>query len=350
MDIVRNVSLEKYTTLKVGGNADYFAVVKSLEEVKEVIVFARDNNLSVFLLGGGSNILFPDQGFKGLVIKNEIKGIDMEGGENRDDTSVTVRVGAGENWDSFVKFAVERELWGVENLSGIPGTVGGAPVQNIGAYGQEVKETIVAVDTIDMRTGKEKIFSNGECYFGYRDSFFKTEEGRNYFIISITFKLSRKPNPNISYKDLKNHFGEMDGSDIKIGEIREAVLSIRKKKFPDLQIFGTAGSFFKNPIVTVSKFAELKEKYPDLPGYETKGGVKISLAWILDSVLGLKGVKKGNVRLFENQPIVLVAEKGSTAKEVGEFAGSVAILVKDRLGIDVEWEVRRGASDTDEHK
>ena len=349
-----NVSLADRTTLKVGGFARYFFEAESEEEIKEAVKYAASKKLPIFVLGGGSNVLVSDDGFSGVVIQIMTRGVlyDEKGG---------ARAASGVSWDTFVADTVSRGLWGLENLSGIPGTVGAAPIQNIGAYGAEAKDTIESVRALDMRTGKERIFGNAECRFGYRDSFFKSLEGKNFIVLEVTFKLSKEPKPNISYKDLKEYFKTEKKEDdfrarslseahkrenyalfsksLSATNIRSAVIEIRSKKFPDLSKVGTAGSFFKNPVISQEHFDKLKKKYPELPFFAAKNGVKVPLAYILDKICGLKGFKKGNVELFQNQPLVLVNTGSATAKEIRDFSAEIKKAVKEKTDIDIEEEV-----------
>lgn len=359
----QDVSLTSLTTLKTGGVAKYFCRAVSDKKIKDAVAFAIAKKLPIFVLGGGSNVLVADDGFPGLVIKIETRGIlyEEKGG------ACLARAAAGESWDTFVADTVSRGLWGLENLSGIPGTVGAAPVQNIGAYGTEVKDSIESVRAFDVKTGEEKVFSNVECQFEYRDSFFKKPEGKKYIILEVVFKLSKEPRPNISYKDLQVYFAqkspEADVSSLRnasrphapvgaagsvlalkhplptIFQIRSAVLQIRSKKFPDLSKVGTAGSFFKNPIISQEHFEKLKAKFPDLPSFPAKNGVKIPLAFVLDKICGLKGFKKGSVELFQNQPLVLINIGGASAGEIKSFSAEIKKIVFDKTGIEVEEEV-----------
>jgi len=361
----QGVLLAPRTTLKTGGAAEYFCRAESEKEIANAVTFARTKNLPVFVLGGGSNVLVSDEGFAGVVIQIETKGIlyDPPAGEagEKGGADVFVRAAAGVSWDSFVANTVSHGLSGVENLSGIPGSVGAAPIQNIGAYGAESKDTIESVRALDMRTLTEKIFSNTECRFGYRDSFFKSLEGKNFIVLEVTFKLSKEPKPNISYKDLKEYFKTEKKEDdfrarslseahkrenyalfsksLSATNIRSAVIEIRSKKFPDLSKVGTAGSFFKNPVISQEHFDKLKKKYPELPFFAAKNGVKVPLAYILDKICGLKGFKKGNVELFQNQPLVLVNTGSATAKEIRDFSAEIKKAVKEKTDIDIEEEV-----------
>ncbi len=340
MTISEHVSLAEYTTFKIGGPARYFCVVKSIEELREALEFAKSKSQQVFVLGGGSNILAGDAGFDGLVIKMEMKGVVREGS--------LVTAWAGEGWDDLVAKTVEWNMWGLENLSLIPGTVGASPVQNIGAYGVEVMDVIESVRTIDIETGAEKVFSNAECGFSYRDSFFKKPEAKKYIIVSVTFSLRLGGQgdgmANLSYKDIKAYFATTGVVAPSQAQVRGAVISIRTGKFPNLSTTGTAGSFWKNPIISKEQFARISAAYPLIPSFPVDGEgtsahVKVPLAWVLDNVCGLKGFKMGLAGLFEKQPLVLVAEKGASSKDVNRLADFVARTVKDKTGIEIEREV-----------
>ena len=341
-----NVSLRDETTLKVGGKARYFEVVKTEEEVARAVAYAASRHLTIFVLGGGSNVLISDSGFSGVVIKMATSGVFFEdpsaGEAGKSGAREDARAASGVSWDAFVAETASRGLWGLENLSGIPGTVGAAPIQNIGAYGAEAKDTIESVRALNIKTGKEKIFSNAECQFEYRGGFFKKPEGKDYIILEVTFRLSKDPKPNISYKDLKEYFSEDCPRNLiprTVLGIRKAVLEIRARKFPDLSKVGTAGSFFKNPIISGAHFEKLKSKYPDLYSFPEKNGVKIPLAFVLDKICGLKGFKKENVELFQNQPLVLVNTGSATAKEISNFSKEIKKVVKEKTDIDIEEEV-----------
>lgn len=329
MTVEENVSLAGLTTFRLGGPARYFARVQNVEELKQSLDFARDQNLATLILGGGSNVLIDDKGFDGLVIKIEITGVDKEG-----DTLV---VGAGENWDALVARAVAEGLWGVENLSGIPGTVGGAVVQGVGAYGAAVGETLLWAESLDRKTGGIKRMSKNECAFGYRDSFFKHDNGR-HVVLRAAFALSASPQPNLSYKDLE----DLRNKEATLELIRKAILAIRKDKFPDITKEGTAGSFFKNLILPESEAKRLQARYPKMPLFampET-AGFKVPLAWFLDHIFHVNGVREGGVRFFERQPLVIVADFGASSREVLEFKEKIKKLIKEKLDIEIEEEVR----------
>lgn len=365
ISIREHVPLRELTTFRTGGPAKFFCVVASEAELAEAVAFARRGNpMPYFILGGGSNILVGDGGFDGLVIKIEVKGISYEEKkENRNEVRVTA--GAGENWDDFVAACVGRGLHGVENLSGIPGTVGAAPVQNIGAYGAEVSQTVGSVRVFDTQAEKFLELSNADCRFKYRDSIFKHEKNQEkaagmagdalrYIITSVIFSLKKDAPINAEYKDVQEYFSknkmETKGAmATSIHDVRAAILSIRAAKLPDVRTVGTAGSFFKNPIVTNELFLKLKEKYPDLPSYPVdsvennqKGNpVKVPLGWIIDHICGYKGAKKGNVGTYQNQALVIInVNNSATADEIKKFAAEITAMVKEKTSIDIEPEVQ----------
>jgi UDP-N-acetylmuramate dehydrogenase len=333
-DIKRNISLKKFTTFRIGGRADFFVSVKNIDELKEVLLYAKKKKLKVFILGGGSNIVFSDDGFKGLVIKIEIKGIISR---NKKNNITELEVGSGEVFDELVSFCVQQNLYGIENLSAIPGTVGAAPVQNIGAYGAEVKDTIEWVETINIKTFKIKRFTNKECNFKYRDSFFKTKKGKEYVITRVGFKLKKDGAPNLSYADLASYFNESDNPPLKA--IRQAIVVVRSKKFPNLTEVGTAGSFFKNPILTNKEFKALQEKFPKVPSYHSdKRHVKVPLGYMLDK-LGWKGKEYKHVSTYKNQALIVVSNKNATRKQLEIFIKMIEEDVKTKTNIIIEKEV-----------
>lgn len=330
MEIKKDVDLSKLTTLKVGGIASFFVEVNSLDELKEAMIFAKSKQLRTIIIGRGSNIFFSNNLPKTLILKMNLKGIKFNENE--------VEVFAGEDWDSFVKKTLSKNLYGLENLSGIPGTVGASPIQNIGAYGVEVGEYIREVWAIDKRNSEIRKFLNKECKFSYRDSFFKTEKSKNFIIFKVVFVLNKKEKVNIGYKDLVEYFKKKDKPNAL--EVRKAVIEIRKKKFPDLKKFGTAGSFFKNPIIAVKKYNFLLEKFPGLPSYPTKKGfVKVPLAWILDNICNLKGYRKNSVGLYKKQPLILVNFGKATGKEVNTLVKQIKKKVFEKTNIKIVLEV-----------
>lgn len=334
LNIRENIKLEAYTTLQTGGVARYVVEVESLDEVREAVIFAQQKSLPYFFLGSGSNVLVDDAGFPGVVILNKIKGVEyFENGEE-----ITLACGSGEILDEVVLDTVKRGFWGMENLSAIPGTVGATPVQNVGAYGVEVGDLISEVEAVNVDDGTVKIFSNSACEFSYRNSFFKKENGKKYFITKIKFKLNKIPNPKISYADLVKKFSDTVPTQ---SEIRESLISIRGEKFPDWRVVGTAGSFFKNPIITKVEAGALSTEFPLVPLYEMEDGmVKIPLGYLLDKVCGLRGYQEGVVGLFPAQALVLVNYGGATSIEIKTFANKIIKIIFEKTKIIIEPEVR----------
>jgi len=333
MTIQENVTLADYTTFKLGGQARFFAVVSSEEELIEVIAFCGEKNIPFFVLGGGSNLLISDHGYAGLVIKMEITGVNFDG--------PMVECAAGENWDDFVRKTIEHGLCGLENLSAIPGTVGAAPVQNIGAYGVEVQDFIYSVRAYDTRSREFVELGKKDCLFAYRDSLFKNQKGR-YIVTKVSFKLKSDGLVNLSYKDLDKYFAEKKMGRLPTPpEIREAVIAIRREKLPDWKTWGTAGSFFKNPVIPLQQYVDLKIRYPDLPGYpECDGGfIKVSLGWILDKVCELKGKCFDKVCVYEKQALVIAVKPGALAQDVRDLTRKIHDVVYDKTNIKIEAEV-----------
>lgn len=333
MIVRENVPLSGLTTLRVGGPARYVIECVTEDDVRDTVAYARERALPFLMLGEGSNVLAPDDGYDGVVILMRIAGISFESDGER----TIVTAGAGVRWDELVTACADKGLWGLENLAGIPGTTGAAPVQNIGAYGSEVKDTIVIVRALDTKTNELIEFTNEECAFGYRDSRFKHDPSLS--ILSVTFSLAANGAPALSYKDLQACADKGDELTTP-AQIGNAVRMIRARKFPDLRAYGTAGSFFKNPTVTAAAYEALATRYEGMPGFPNAQGVKIPLAFVLDKVLALRGHRIGNVSLFAEQPLVLVAHDGATAQEIDAFANGIAMRVREATSVMIEREVR----------
>lgn len=339
MIIQKNIPLAPLTTMKVGGPARYFAEVKSEDEVREALKFARGKNLPVFILGGGSNIVISDEGFPGLVIRNRIMGFESEaaGGLPAQAGEVRVRVGSGEDWDETVKRTVAAGWAGLQNLSGIPGTVGAVPVQNVGAYGASVDKVIVEVRAVSLEDGQPRIFSNPECRFRYRDSMFKSEEKGKFFITGVVFELAPGGGADVSaYPDLQKYFAGREDQPT-LAEMRQAVIEIRSRKgmviLPGYEIFRSVGSFFKNPVVSRTEFEGMKAGCPDPWFWELPDGmVKVSAACLIEQSGFPKGYREGAVGISPKQPVALVNLGGATAKDVAAFARRIQDAVYGKFG------------------
>ncbi len=327
--------LAPYTTLHVGGCARYAVEVRTDTEVKEAILFARTHDIPFFILGGGSNVLFPDEGFPGLVIVMRSAGIVWE---ERGD-HVRVIADAGIVWDALVRESVARGLFGLENLSAIPGSVGASVVQNIGADGVEVAQVVEWVDVYDTKIDVVRRMTKDECKFGYRESIFKHEEGRHYIVLRVSFLLHTNGALLRTYKDISEY--EKNVAPItSVSDMRESVIAIRAKKFPDLKKFGTAGSFFKNPIVDDREAHAFLLRYPEAPYYPQEGGkTKLSAAWIIDHVLHLRGVRVGHVGTWEAQALVVITDLHASSQEVIQFTSDISDACNKKINIFLAPEV-----------
>jgi UDP-N-acetylmuramate dehydrogenase len=330
--ISEHIPLAAHTTLRVGGAARYFCTVTNESQLREAIAFAQQVGVLWAVIGGGSNILVSDEGYAGLVIVMAIRGQRYQDGDGE---TLLFTAGAGEILDEVIAETVSHGWWGLENLSHIPGTVGAVPIQNVGAYGVEVSDYIHEVTIYDTRQHAVITFDVDACQFGYRDSYFK-RDGGHLVVLSVTFRLSVVPRPVVSYADLRARLGDTPSQ----REIRDCIIAIRSKKFPDWSVVGTAGSFFKNPIITRVEGERLQQQYPTLPLYEVAPGtVKVPLGFILDVICQLKGVRMGNVGLYHEQALVLVAYDNATASEIDIFVSHVTEIVFEKTKIKIEREV-----------
>lgn len=333
--IQENILLKDFTTFQIGGKAQYFLVVKDEADLREAFSFVKTRKLPLFVLGGGSNLLISEYGFSGLILKNEIKGVKFTD-QNKD--KVIIEIGTGETLDEVIALSTARGLYGLENLSGIPGTVGGAVVQNAGAYGAEIKDHLFSVEGYNSTNGKKFIFANDDCLFSYRSSVFK--KNKKLVITSVALVLDKKPELNLRYAGLKDSLPA--GKTISPQVVRAAVIQIRTEKLPDWHKVGTAGSFFKNPVIKKEKYEELISNYSEIPGFpEAKDKVKVPLAWILDNICGLKGYREENIGLYEKQPLVLVNFGKASFAEVISFSNKIKKIVKEKTGIEIEEEVEK---------
>jgi UDP-N-acetylmuramate dehydrogenase len=329
--VEQQVPLAPKTTLKTGGKALYYTEVTNIEELEKAVSFAEAERLPFCVLAGGSNMLVADSGYQGLVLQVQLLGRSYL---SRDTDTTELTVGAGEILDDVISETVARGLWGLENLSHIPGSVGATPVQNVGAYGVEVADVISQVTVFNTDTKKISTLSNHDCHFSYRHSRFK--ENKNLIIVAVTFVLSTKPNPKVSYADL----AKLPQRPLTPQHLRDAVIEIRSGKFPDWTVVGTAGSFFKNPIITHTEAVALLQRYPEIPTYPVgETMVKVSLGYILDKICGLKGFAIDSVRLYEKQALVLVSEAGATTSDIKNFKKIISDKVFLKTSLRIEQEV-----------
>lgn len=346
LDLQENVPLAPLTTLKIGGEARFFVKAATAEQVAAALTLADSQGLDLFVLGGGSNVLVSDSGFDGLVLQPALLGITYaEVGETASGQgAVLVTAQAGEDWDSFVEYCVERELAGIECLSGIPGWVGGTPVQNVGAYGQEVSETIVSVHCLDRQSAQVLDLSAAQCEFAYRRSIFNSTLRDRYIVLSVTFGLLKKGAPKLAYPELQKAVGT--GSAIPtLSDVRKAVLNIRRGKSmvidPDDANSRSAGSFFKNPVVVRSKLTEIEEIFPQesVPFYDAGNGmVKIPAAWLIEKAGFGKGFSHGNAGISSNHSLALINRGGAAAAELVSLKHMIVDAVKVMFGIELSPE------------
>jgi UDP-N-acetylmuramate dehydrogenase len=330
--IQKNVPLASLTTLKIGGPARFLVKAETEKDVCEAVKFAQNENLRLFVLGGGSNLLISDRGFDGLVLHISLKGIDFQ----QIDNTVSVTAQAGEDWDNFVKVCVEKNLAGAECLSGIPGTVGGTPVQNVGAYGQEVSETISRVKVLERETIRVYEMSNANCGFAYRTSIFNTICKEKFIVLAVTFSLQPNGAPKIVYQDLLNFFGNKLPS---LAETRDAILKIRAAKSMVIDENDvnskSAGSFFKNPIVTKEKYAEISQNFgAKILCYEVDDNhVKIPAAWLIEKSGFQKGFQMGPAGLSQNHTLALINRGNATAEDIIKLKDLIQNKVQESFGV-----------------
>ena len=334
MEIVKDYDLSELNTFGIKARTDFFVEIKNELDFKELLKRPEYQTNKKLFLGGGSNVLFTKD-FDGIVILNKLKGIEIL---EENSKNVLVKAQSGEKWHDLVLFAVEHDYWGIENLSLVPGTVGASPVQNIGAYGVELKDSIESVEFFDLENGEKKILSCAECKFDYRYSIFKNELKGKVFITAAIFKLSKVPNLNITYKVLKEYLTTNNIQVQKVKDVSDAVIAIRESKLPSPKILGNAGSFFKNVYVSKEDLEGIKEKYPDISFFEEAGVIKIPAGWLIEKC-GWKGKRLGRVGVHDKQALVLVNFGGATGGEVKDLADQIIDSVFVKFGLKLTPEV-----------
>lgn len=328
-------NLLPYNTFGISALASQFVEVNSVTPLQNLIQEKLISENPFLILGGGSNILFT-KNYEGLVLKNNLKGIEVS---RENENYVWLKAAAGEVWHELVMYCVNKNWGGIENLSLIPGTVGAAPMQNIGAYGVEIKDTFEELEAVNIQTGKLEKFNNEQCKFGYRESIFKHEAKGRYFITTVTFKLKKNPVLNTSYGDIETLLKEWKIDKPTIADVSKAVIAIRQSKLPDPALLGNAGSFFKNPVIEISQFEKLQKNYPTLKSFPAPNGkVKISAAWLIEQA-GWKGKRLGNIGVHEKQALVLVNYGGGTGEELIDLAYKIIDSVKEKFEVVLTPEV-----------
>lgn len=332
--IEHNISLKPYNTFGIDVKAKSFGRFGSLDELKDLLR-NRDKETPLFILGGGSNILLTkDLPF--FVLKNEISGIEIV---NETETHVVVKVGSGVEWHAFVRYTVEKGWGGIENMSLIPGSVGASPMQNIGAYGAEIKDTFVSLEALHIDSLEVHTFNREQCQFGYRESVFKRALKDQYVIISVSYQLSKKPVINTTYGAIQSEIEVMGVSEITVDTVSQAVMNIRRSKLPDPKVLGNAGSFFKNPVVPREVLEQIAVNYPDVPHYPQENGEeKLAAGWLIEKA-GWKGKRTGNCGVHDKQALVLVNYGGSTGREIFDLSTSIIEDIRAKFGVTLEREV-----------
>ena len=335
MNIIENYPLLNLNTFGVDVKAKYFTSINTINELIELTKTNVFKDLELLILGGGSNILFTKD-FDGLVILNNIKGKEII---DQTQQSIFLKIGAGENWHELVMYCVDNGWGGIENLSLIPGNTGTAPMQNIGAYGVEIKETFIELEALEISSGKIVKFNNSDCEFGYRESVFKNKMKNQYIILNITLELKKNPVLNINYGDVKAILESQNIMNPAIKEVSNAIISIRQSKLPDPKKIGNSGSFFKNPIVSLNQLELIKKKYPNVVNYEiNENEFKIAAGWLIERA-GWKGKKFNNYGVHEKQALVLVNYGLANGMEIFELSEKIILDIKDKFGIILEREV-----------
>lgn len=323
--------LQALNTLSIPARAEYFIAAASVEEIRGALAWAGANNLPVTVLGGGSNVVLSEK-VAGLVLQPRIHGVDLDKKTN------IVTAGAGENWHALVAWCIDNKLYGLENLALIPGLLGGAPIQNIGAYGVELKDVFYSLTAIEKSTGALKTFTRDECEFAYRDSIFKRRYKNQYVIVSVSLQLSSDAKVNVDYPELKKYFSERGVSNPTPGQVFGAVVEVRQAKLPDPARLPNAGSFFKNPVVTLEQYSVIKKRYPEMVAYpQSATEIKLAAAWLIDS-LGWKGRERHGAAVHKNQALVLTNPNEVTAAELLKLAGDIQADVLNEYGIELEIE------------
>ena len=334
MKIIQNKPLKNYNTFGIDAKAKYFAVITMESHLQELVndpVYKENEKL---ILGGGSNVLFTGD-YPGLVIYMDIRGMRMERVSSGE---VIMEAGAGENWHEFVEICMKNKYYGLENLALIPGKVGAAPVQNIGAYGAEQKDFFIKLKGFDLETGEFREMMPSDCRFGYRDSVFKNELKGKFIITSVQYRLLKEERLNLTYKELEQEVTKFVVVEPTPQYVFDTVVRIRRQKLPDPEETGNAGSFFKNPLVSNDKFTELREKFPQIPGFPSPAGMKIPAGWLIQQC-GWKGQSRGNAGVSDKHALILINKGNASGDEILDLADDIRASVNDKFGITLENEV-----------
>jgi UDP-N-acetylmuramate dehydrogenase len=335
LNILQNFSLKQYNSFGIDADAQYFASFSNVDEAQQLLSDKQFSSTPKFILGGGSNILLT-KNIKGLVLKNELKGIELI---KEDKRHVYIKAAAGENWHNFVLHCIQHNYAGLENLSLIPGNVGASPMQNIGAYGAELKDVFESLEALNRNSNRIIEFTANDCSFGYRESVFKRKYKDQFIILNVIFRLNKVPVFNTSYGAIEQELERMNVKELSIKAISQAVINIRTSKLPDPKEIGNAGSFFKNPTIALKAYEQLQHSYFNMPHYVVdEDHVKIPAAWLIEQC-GWKGYRDGAAGVHPKQPLVLVNYGNATGKEIYDLSEKILQSVKQKFGIELEREV-----------
>ncbi len=335
MNIQQNISLKPYNTFSIDAKAKYFASFKTIDELSELLNYKPQTSNYKLILGGGSNILFTKD-VDGIVLKNEFRGIELI---KENAHHYYVKAAAGESWNALVMHCINRNYAGMENLSLIPGNVGASPIQNIGAYGVEVKDIFESLEAMNRHDLSIHMFSANDCVFGYRDSVFKTKHKDEFVILNVTFRLNKQLDFNTSYGAIEQELAKMHVHELSIKAISQAVINIRTSKLPNPKEIGNAGSFFKNPVITAAQFNQLKKSYENMPGYtNNETHIKVAAGWLIEQC-GWKGYRNGDAGVHEKQALVLINQGNASGEEIYNLSSQIIKSVSDKFDIILEREV-----------
>lgn len=335
MDVHINIPLKNYLTMKLGGSARFMTTVTTPEEAAAACRNATAQSIPFFILGGGSNVIAKDEGYNGLVIRNRILGFDVV---EENDSSTTFKIGAGEHWDEVVAKTVAMGLSGIEAMSAIPGTIGAAPVQNVGAYGQEIADTLLSLEAYDAKENRFVLLSNTDCGFSYRHSIFRGEHTGRYFIINVTLKLYKSAPEPPFYAAVQQYFDEHSVTLYTPAAIRDAVIAIRTEKLPDPTVRPNTGSFFKNAIIDTWQLDELRKEWPDIPSYDLGNKqVKVPTGWLIEHS-GLKGKVLHGMKVHDKNALVLINESATSYGDLAAARSEITATVRDTFRIHIEQE------------
>lgn len=335
MQIQNDISLSTLTTMRLGGIAHEVATITSKKELEEIIAYAQDQQKAFFVIGGGSNIIAPETDYPGIIILSRIPGFEII---DQTDSNTTIRIGAGENWDEIVKRIVNMGLSGIEAMSAIPGTIGATPVQNVGAYGQEIADTFVELEAYDTNAHQWVILDKDACHFSYRNSIFKDTVSRHHIITSVTLRLNKQWLKPPFYDSLQRYFETHGTTDYSPASVRDAVIAVRASKLPDPKLIANTGSFFKNPIVSKQKADELLATYPSMPQFPTADGtIKLAAGWLIEQA-GLKGYAAHGIRTYPENALVIVNDSATNYTQLAEFKDEIIASVLNKFAVTLEQE------------